>query len=185
VYVAGYDKGAAGGKVAVINPVENEVEAEIDVDGWPMYLEMKRTIPKPKPTKVFTPVPAATARPTLAPVPTDTPEPTPTPRPKKKIKKTPTRVPVAAPSGLMAALSGRVMLDNSPVANVRIKAISKHTDKIYTVNTNSAGRFTFTALPIGGYAISVEATYLAEKAVAVTVNRGKNPDMMINVKKRK
>jgi YVTN family beta-propeller protein len=186
VYVAGYDKGSASGKVAVINPVENEVEAEIDVDGWPMYLEIKRNIPRPQPTKAATPVPANTPKPTFTPVPTDTPVPTPTPKPKKKItKKKPTPAPTAAPSGLTAALSGRVMLDNSPVANVRIKAISKHTDKIYTISTNAAGRFTFTELPIGGYAISVEATYLEEKAVAVTVNRGKNPDMMINVKKRK
>ncbi len=183
VYIAGYDKGSAAGKVAVINPYENEVEAEIDVDGWPMYLEMKKTRAKPIPTKTYTPVPANTVRPTFTPVPTNTPRPKPTVRPKKKKKPTP--VPTRAPSGLKSALSGRVMLNNSPVANVRIKAISKHTDRIYTVKTNAAGRFTFTALPIGGYAISVEATYLAEKAVAVTVNRGKNPDMMINVKKRK
>jgi YVTN family beta-propeller protein len=188
IYVAGYDKDSGAGKVAVINPVENEVEAEIEVQGWPMYLEMKRSWPTPAPTKVNTPVPANTPRPTFTPVPraTSTPVPTPAPKPKKKPKKKPTPAPtsVPTPSGLTAALSGRVMMDNSPVQDVKIKALSKHTDKIYTVKTNYAGRFTFDALPIGGYAISVQATYIEEKAVAITVNRGKNPDMTINVKKR-
>jgi len=75
-------------------------------------------------------------------------------------------------------------MDNAPVANVRIKALSKHTDKVYTAYTDAAGRFTYKALPIGGYVLSIQATYIQEKAVAVTVNRGKNDDLDINVQRR-
>ena len=57
-------------------------------------------------------------------------------------------------------------------------------NKIYTVKTDGNGRFKFKKLPIGGYTISVEATYIKAKSVAVVVNRGKNKELVIKVKKR-
>ena len=75
-------------------------------------------------------------------------------------------------------------MENVPVAKVRIKALSKHTDKVYTAYTDEAGRFTYPALPIGAYTLSIQATYIVEKAVSVTVNRDKNDDLTINVKRR-
>ena len=189
IYIAGYSKSDEMGKVAVINPAVNEIDVEIDVDGWPVNLEMKRSWPTPKPTptntpeptdtptlvptSTFTPVPTNTPVPTI--VPTKKPTPKPTPKPKKKKKK----------SLLKSDLSGRVFMSKAPVAKVRIKAMSKHRNKIYTEYTDSNGRFTFEDLPIGGYAISVEATYIKEKAVAVTVNKGTNKELIIHVKKRK
>ncbi|MCE5300488.1 MAG: carboxypeptidase-like regulatory domain-containing protein [Spirochaetia bacterium] len=86
---------------------------------------------------------------------------------------------------LRSDLSGRVFMNNNPVgAGVKIKAISKHTDKVYVTKTDEDGRFRFEKLKIGAYVISIEATYIVEKAVAVTVNRGKNPEMKIDVKRR-
>ncbi|HRU38336.1 MAG TPA: carboxypeptidase-like regulatory domain-containing protein, partial [Candidatus Goldiibacteriota bacterium] len=184
-YVAGFNKGEKTGKIAVIDASENEVIEEFDLAGSPMYLEIKKDRPTTAPTK------AATAMPTDTPVPaaTATPEPTATPVPKaaKKAAKKPAKKPAPEPTvnpGLTSALSGRVFMDNSPVANVRIKALSKHSDRVYRTTTDEAGRFVFEALPIGGYVISVEATYIKETALAVTVNKGKNPAITINVKKR-
>lgn len=186
VYMAGYNKGDAGGKVAVIDPELNEVTEEIDIAGWPMYLEMRKDRVKaaPAPTAAPTAAPEPTAAPTVAPKPTPKPKPTvkPTPKPTPKPKKKATPKPV--PSGLTSDISGRVFMDNSPVSKVRLKALSKHSDKVYTVFTDEAGRFTFAKMPIGAYVISVEATYIKEKAVAVTVNKGKNADITINVKRR-
>ena len=39
-------------------------------------------------------------------------------------------------------------------------------------------------LPIGAYVLSVQATNIEEKAVPVTVNKGKNADITVNVKRR-
>jgi YVTN family beta-propeller protein len=187
-YIAGYSKSDGTGKIAVINTVENEVAAEIDIAGWPMYLEMRKNWAVPVPVKTATPVPAATTLPTAVPANTPKPKPTaeptpkPTPKPKKKATPRPTAVP--KPAGLTSSISGRIFMENNPVAKVRIKALSKHTDKVYTAYTDDAGRFTFPKLPIGGYVLSIQATYIVEKGVAVTVNRGKNDDLIINVKRR-
>jgi YVTN family beta-propeller protein len=187
IYVAGYNKDSNAGKIAVIDPRQNEVETEIDCEGWPFYLEIRKVWPKPAPAATAAPRPTAAPQATRAftPEPTSTPVPTATPH-HKKAKKKPTPRPTAkpTPSGLTAALKGRVFMDNEPVPKIKIKAVSKHTDKIYTIYTDDSGRFIFDALPIGGYAIMIEATDIAEKAVAVVVNRGKNPEMVINVKKR-
>lgn len=184
VFVAGYNKSEKTGKIAVIDTEINEVISEIDVAGWPIYLEIKRTKPTPTPTDTHTPLPTDTytPHPTFTPRPTDTPQPIPThtPKPKKKIKPTPEQV----SSIIKSDLSGRIMMDNMPVKKIKIKAVYKHSDKIYTVYTDDAGRFTFKQLPIGGYVISVEATYIKEKAVAITLHKDNNPDLIINVKKR-
>ncbi len=188
VFVAGYNMGDKTGKIAVIDTELNEVTSEIDVEGWPMYLEIKRTKPTTAPTDTYTPMPTDTpaSKPTFTPVPTDTPEPAPkpTPKPKKTIKPTPKPTQEKISSIIKEDLTGRVILDNQPVKNVRVKAIYKHSEKIYTTYTDSAGRFAFKQLPIGGYVVSVEATYIQEKAVAITLNMGKNKDLIINVKKR-
>jgi YVTN family beta-propeller protein len=189
-YIAGYNKAEGKGKIAVINPVENEVTEEIDIAGWPMYLEMRKIWAAPVPVKTATPVPAATAvpeptiAPTQKPVVKPAPKPTakPTPKPKKKATPKPTQVPV--PAGLTSAISGRVFMENNPVSKVRIKAMSKHSDRVYTIYTDEAGSFIFPALPIGAYVLSIEATYIIEKAVPITVNKGKNAGITINVKKR-
>jgi len=188
IYIAGYDKAAKTGKVAVIDPAINDIVKEIDVEGKPYYLEMKRKWPTPVPTDTYTPLPTNTPLPTetYTPVPTNTPVPKPTkkptPKPKKKIKPKPTVKP--KPGLITSELSGRVFMGNAPVKGVRIKAISKHRNKIYNVKTDANGRFTFKKLPIGGYTISVEASYIKEKSVAVVVNKGKNRPLVINVKKR-
>jgi len=196
IFVAGYEQGAASGKVAVINPDQGEITAEIDVAGAPKYLEIKKVRPAPQPTAVpvqtFTPVPAA---PTPEPAATKAPKKTPTPVntatkvPVKKPKRKATRVPVptATPDMMLRSnIDGRVFMDNMPVQKgIKMKALSKHTDKVYTTYTNEDGRFKFTALPIGAYVIYVEATYILEKAVPVTVNSGKNPELTINTKKRR
>jgi|DewCreStandDraft_4_1066084.scaffolds.fasta_scaffold01934_11 YVTN family beta-propeller protein len=190
VFVAGYNQSDKKGKIAVIDAELNEVTSEIDVSGQPMYLEIKKTKPTPTPTDTYTPQPTdtPTPQPTFTPQPTDTPEPTPKPTPKlkstKKIKPTPQPTKEKDTSMIKEDLTGRIMLENEPVKNVRVKAMYKHSEKIYTTYTDSAGRFTFKQLPIGGYVVSVEATYLQEKAVAIVLNKGKNPDLIINVKKR-
>ena len=195
VFVAGFEQGAASGKVAVVNPDQGEVIAEIEIQGAPKYLEIKKIRPTPQPTAVptrtFTPVPP-TAVPTetftRVPKKTPTPEDTATRVPTKRPTRRPTVRPTAAATPdlrLRSDIEGRVFMDNKPVlSGIKIKALSKHTDKVYTTFTNGDGRFKFTLLPIGGYVISVEATYIVEKAVAVTVNRGKNPELTINTKKR-
>lgn len=187
IYVAGYNKTDAAGKIAVIDPQQNEVETEMDCEGWPYYLEMRKVWQKPAPAA--TAAPRATAAPQttkiFTPEPTNTPVPSPTPAHKKSKKKTVHKPkPKPTPWGLTSKLTGRVLMDNQPVADVKIKAVSKHTDKIYTAHTDGSGRFTYDALPIGGYAIFIEATYIKEKAVAVVVNRDRNPEMVINVTKR-
>jgi len=120
--------------------------------------------------KTATPLPTATA------VPTKKPAPRPTARPKPKA--------TPAPQLLSSDLKGRVWMGNSPVKNVRLRALSKHTAKVYEVKTDSNGSFVFKALPIGAYVISVEATYIKEKALAVTVVRGVNKPLVISVQKR-
>ena len=197
IFVAGHEAGAAAGKVAVINPDSGEITAEIAVAGAPKYLEVRKirptAVPTFTPTKTYTPVPAATSTPTetatKVPKKTPTPEDTPTRVPvKKKAKKkaTPVPEPTATPDmRLRSDIGGTVFMNNNPVPNgIKLKALSKHTDKVYTTYTNQDGRFKFTALPIGAYVITVEATFIQEKAVAVTVNKGRNEDITIDTKKR-
>lgn len=184
VYMACYNKGDAGGKVAVIDPELNEVTEEIGISGWPMYLEMRKDRIKAAPEPTAVPTVEPTAVPTAAPKPTvkPTPKPVVKPKPKPKPKKKATPKPQAG--RLTSSISGRVFMENNPVSKVRIKALSKHSDRVYTVYTDTAGRFRFDKLPIGAYVLSVEATYIKEKAVAVTVNKGKNADLTINVRRR-
>lgn len=195
VYVAGFEQGAKTGKVAVIDPVKGEVINEIEVSGAPKYLDVNRI----KPPATFTPVPTLvpTKAPTVAaptqtftavpPASTFTPVPTRTPVPKKKKKKpaaTPTPVPTVD-TMLHTNLPVRVFSDGSPIdAGIKVKAVNKHTDKIYTSYTDSKGRCVFKAVTIGGYMISVESTNIVENAAAVTANRGENPELVINVKTR-
>jgi YVTN family beta-propeller protein len=196
IFVAGYAEGAVSGKVAVINPGEGEIVSEIEVAGAPKYLETRRIRPTPVPVPTLVPTkipptPAPTAVPTPVPtlVPTKVPTPVPTDTPvpkKKKAKKKPTPVPTATPDMMLKSdLNGRVFMDNRPVeAGTKVKALSKHTDKVYTAFTDETGRYVFKQLPIGAYVVTVEATYIQEKAVAVTVNRGKNAVLEINTTKR-
>jgi hypothetical protein len=199
IFVAGFETGAAEGKVAVINPGENGDMTEIAVAGAPKFIEIRKIKPTPVPTIAPTLAPTSvpptavpTAVPTLVPTAVATKVPTPEDTPTKvavkkhKKKATPVPEPTATPDmRLRSDLSGTVFMDNRPVvAGIKIKAISKHTDKIYTELTDGSGTFIFKALPIGAYVVSVDATYIAEKAVAVTVNKGRNPDLVINTKKR-
>ncbi|MBP7792024.1 MAG: carboxypeptidase regulatory-like domain-containing protein [Candidatus Goldbacteria bacterium] len=183
-FVAGYNKSEKTGKIAVVDVEINEVTSEIDVDGWPMYLEIRKAKPTPTPTETYTPLPTdtPTPKPTFTPQPTNTPKPKPKPTPIPKKTKKPT--PVIESSIIKTDLKGRVMLDNQPVKKVKIKAIYKHSDKLYTTYTDDSGRFIFEKIPIGGYVVSVEATYIKEKAVTITLNKGENPDLIINVKRR-
>lgn len=193
IFVAGYENGAESGKVAVIEPASGDTIAEVEVMGAPKYLEIKKIRPTPMPTatptKTYTPVPAATATPTETFTRVPKKIPTATTVPTKKPTRRPTPKPAATSTPdmrLRADISGRVYMDNVPVvAGIKIKALSKHTDKVYTASTDGDGRYKFSALPIGAYVLSVDATYILEKAVPVTVNRGKNPDVDINTKKRK
>jgi hypothetical protein len=173
------------------------VTAEIPIIGAPKFVEIKKirptavptVIPTVVPTKTFTPVPATftpvdTA--TKVPVKTPTPEDTATKVPVKKAKKKATPVPTATPDLMLRSdIGGRVFMNNKPVEKgIKMKALSKHTDKVYTVFTDENGGFKFTQLPVGAYIISIDATYIKEKAVPVTVNRGKNDEITINTVKR-
>ncbi|HDQ25538.1 MAG TPA: hypothetical protein ENN43_02190 [bacterium] len=180
IFIAGYDDSSKTGKIAVLDPRENEIIKEIDVDGRPYYLEMRRQWPTPVPTVTNTAVPT----PVFTAVPTSTPIIKPTPKPKPRATAKPAPKPTAAPSLLSSDIRGRVFLNNNPVPNVDVKAINRHNNKIYTAKTDGSGRFMFKALPIGGYVVSVEASYLKGKAVALTVNQGTNPDVIINVERR-
>lgn len=101
---------------------------------------------------------------------------------KKKIKPKPTIA--KEPNLLTTDLIGKVWLLNAPASYVKIKAISKHTNKIYETKTDHNGNFVFKNLPIGGYVVSVEESYIKEKAVAVVLNKGKNKPLVISVQKR-
>lgn len=192
IYIAGYNKAAGSGKVAVINPAVNEVIKEISVEGRPFYLEVKRKWPTPTPTDTYTPVPTNTPTDTYTPAPTNTPVPTATKKPTHKPTKKPTPKPKKKPTSkpkkkrlITSELKGRVFMNNTPVSGVRIKCISKHRNRIYTKKTDRNGRFVFPALPLGGYTISLEASYIKEKSTAVVVTRGKNKEVVIKVDKRK
>ncbi len=187
IYIAARDSSGESGRVISVNPAENEIVTEIEVKANPKYLEAMRKWPPP-PTPTFTPVPTAaptevpTVKPT--PVPTKAPVKKPTPKPAPAKKPTPKPAPTKDPL-LHSDLKGKVMIKDVPVPGVTIKALNKHTDKVYTVTTDGSGNFIFKALPIGGYTITVNATYLEEKAVATTINRGRNADLIIDVKRRK
>ena len=187
IYLAAYDASSDSGKIISVNPAENEIIAEIDVKGKPKDLESLRKWPA-LPTPTFTPLPTAvpTAVPTIVPTkaPTAVPTKKPTPKPAATKKPTPKPEPTKDPL-LHSDIAGRVMIKDVPVPSVTIKALNKHTDKVYTVKTDENGRFLFKALPIGGYTITVNATYIEEKAITLTVNRGKNADLIIDVKRRK
>ncbi len=196
IFSAGYADGATSGKVTVFNPAEGDIITEIELEGAPKYLEIRKIKPTPVPTATLVPTKVPTAVPTEVPtkvptiaptkvptkIPTKAPTPKPTPIPKKKKKPTP--VPTVDMM-LKADLKGRLFFENRPVAaGIKVKALSKHSDKVYTVLTDDSGRFIFEKLPIGAYVVSVDATYIKEKAVPVTVNRGSNPVLEINTVKR-
>jgi YVTN family beta-propeller protein len=195
IFVAGFEQGAKTGKVAVIDPYKGEVINEIEVAGAPKYLDINRIKPAPTATSIPTKVPTIippTAQPTytftaVPPAATFTLVPTKTPIPKKKKKKavpTPTPAPTVDPM-LHTNLPVRVFSDGSPIeAGIKIKAVNKHTDKIYTGYTDATGRYVFKGLTIGGYMISVESTNIVENAAAVTANKGANAELTINVKRR-
>ena len=187
IYLAAYDAASDSGKIISINPAENEILAEIDVKGKPKYLEALRKWPV-LPTPTYTPEP--TAEPTVVPtaVPTKAPTAVPTKKPVAKPvpKKKPTPKPEPTQDPLLHSdISGKVMIKDVPITGVTIKALNKHTDKVYTVKTDESGKFLFKALPIGGYTMTVNATYIEEKAITLTVNRGKNEPLIIDVKRRK
>ncbi|OPZ65843.1 MAG: 6-phosphogluconolactonase [Candidatus Aerophobetes bacterium ADurb.Bin490] len=190
IYIAGYDKGSATGKIAVIDPEVNEVVSETDVDGWPYYLEIRKIRPTAThtPTSTSTSTPKATVTPTFTHTPTDTATFTPTNTftavPTKKPTRKPTPKATATPSLFSEDLRGKVTMGGQAVANVKVKAISKHNNSITEVKTDSSGYFTFKKLTLGAYIISVEATFIKEKAVAYTVNRGVENYVAIKVSKR-
>jgi len=190
IYIAGYDKGSATGKIAVVDPEVNEVVAEVDIDGWPYYLEIRKQRPSATPTatNTSTSTPKATNTMTFTPTHTNTSTFTPTKTftkvPTRKATRIPTPAFTATPSLLSEDLRGKVTMSGQPVASVKVKAISKHNNKIVEVKTDSSGYFKFDKLTLGSYIISVEATFIKEKAVAYTVNRGVENYLEIKVSKR-
>jgi DNA-binding beta-propeller fold protein YncE len=198
IYVAGYDKAAAMGKIAVVDPQANEIVTEVDVQGWPYFLEMRRDRPTatpsftpvntstvvPSQTQTHTSTPTGTFTPTFTNTSTSTATPTPTstPVPKKKKKAAPTATPTV--SLLSETLKGKVILNGSPAPNVTVKALNKHSNQVYEAVTNSNGEFEMKTLPIGGYMITTDATYIVEKAFALTINKGGNNYIEMNVSKR-
>jgi len=184
IYVASHNEEGKG-EVAVIDPYLNEIVEEIPLTGKPNILEIKKPLPTATPTftSTKTQIPTATFTLTKTPIPTATPTSTKVPV-KKKIKPKPTPTIIKGPDLITTDLKGKVWLLNGPASYVKVKAISKHTNKIYETKTDHNGNFIFNNLPIGGYVVSVEATYIKEKAVAVVLNRGENEPLVISVQKR-
>lgn len=186
IYVANYSEEGKG-VIAVIDPFLNEITEEIPVQGKPVRLEIKKPLPTPTatfiPTSTSTNLPTATLTFTSTPYPTATPEPE-KPKVKKKITAKPKPSPTKEMNLLTSDLKGKVWLLDGPAVNVKVKAISKHTNKIFIEKTDHNGNFVFKNIPIGAYVVSVEETYIKEKAVAVVLNRGENKPLVISVQKR-
>ncbi len=185
IYVANYNEESSKGIVAVIDPFLNEITDEISVEGKPLRLEIK----KPLPTATQTATSTHTYLPTATLVFTSTPYPTATLMPtkaavKKKIQQKPKPVSTKGPDLLTSDLKGKVWFINGPASGVKVKAISKHTNKIFVERTDNNGNFIFKDIPLGAYVISVEETYIKEKAVAVVLNKGENKPIVISVQKR-
>ncbi len=184
IYVANFTEDGKG-VIAVIDPFLNEITEEIPVSGKPKRLEIKKPQPTPTQTSTSTTTPTnfPTATLTNTPLPTATVIPTKVPV-KKKTAAKPKPTATKEPDLLTADLKGKVWLLNAPASYVKVKAISKHTDKILITKTDHNGNFVFKNLPIGAYVVSVEETYIKEKAIAVVLNRGKNKPLVISVQKR-
>jgi len=190
IYAAGYDNGTKMGKIAVVDPNMNEIAAEIDVEGWPYMLEIRREKPTPTSTLTFTKVPTAafTATPTFThtftPTFTFTFTETPTNTPTKKPTRKPTITPTFTPSLNSAPLRGTVKIGSAPLGGAKVKVINKHNNQMHTTTTDSSGNFVFEALYVGGYILSVDETYLKDSAKSIVVNKGDNNYVEIKVTKR-
>ncbi len=90
LYTAGYISEEDKGKIVVIDPVSQQMVYDIDMQGWPYYLEVEpKDVPKATvtvtaiSTSTKTATPTFTATVTLTVTPTSTMTSTATPRPKK------------------------------------------------------------------------------------------------------